>query len=63
MECPKCAYCKRLKRADQLMETQSGKLICVMCAEEFHMCEVCGATTKENYSPHGLVHFDDMCFQ
>lgn len=56
-----CKYCKKLKRPDQLMETHSGKLICVDCSEEFHMCMSCGSTTKEDYSSHGQAHYESDC--
>lgn len=58
-----CAYCKRLQRMNQMMETQSGEMICVLCAEEYHMCEICGSTSKENFSPSGQLHYEDTCFQ
>lgn len=61
MEPLHCAYCSRYKRPDQLMETHSHKLICVLCAEEFNMCEVCGSTTKENFSAAGQIHYEPTC--
>lgn len=59
----RCAYCKRLQRKDQLVETQTGKGICFDCCEKYNLCEVCGSTTEENFTASGQNHFDEMCFQ
>lgn len=61
MALPRCAFCKRFKREDQLMETHSHKMICVDCSEEHNMCMTCGSTSSENMTASGQKHYEDAC--
>lgn len=46
-----------------LLETRSGLMICELCAEKNHMCEMCGSLRRVGETAEGQRHYEEECFK